>query len=605
MKWWRYVAVSAALVVGAAWWAVRAVLHAPVPAPELAQFQAAAPYPADMWEQLARLPDMRVVRGGRLPGGLLWQDGAAEPPLGSPLARKGGTVRLCSVGPYPANLLAFGSPTPQFFHANAFDRVELPPVQQHPATGRALPGVACAWAVLGRTVFFRLHPQARYSNGRPVRAGDYALGALLRARAGADGAWAALARAAEELRVYDDHVLALTLRSEGPLAELRAAALLHAAEPGFYSEFGADYAERYAWRVPPTTGAYTIGRTERGRMIELRRVPHWWAAQLPHRRFTCNADSIEYHFYTDEAQGWEAFMNGRTDVMQTRHVPTWHRRLNGEPAVESGEIQRRVFRIDRPMPPYGIAINAAALPEVELRRGLLYAMDMERAVSILFWSEAERLATFTSGYGELSPTHTPQYSYDPAAARACFARAGYTQPGEDGILRKPDGTRLQVRLCFVPSDKVSTLAAILSHSAEECGAEIVLEPLPWQLCAQRVRNGLHHLTFWATVPAQPLPQLARYFHSAAVGDDAPFGLRDASMDAALAACDAARTLPELAQAVAQVDALVYELALWLPGWREDKVYLAHWWRICFPEQPGAWYDVVDNHTFWCVEGGEP
>ena len=598
--------ILAALLAGVAWWAVQSA-PPPPPAAELQDAPRPAAYPPEMWQQLSRLQGVSfsLCPEEELPADLAWEDGAAEPPLGSPHARKGGVVRLCSAGPFPANLLAFGSPSPQFFHLNAFARVELPLVQQHPATKRVIPGVAQAWAVQGRTVYFRLYPQARYSNGRPVRASDYALGALLRAKVGRDGAWERLSREAESLRVYGDSLLALTLRREGPLAALRAAALLHAAEPGFYGDAAAssaDYAERYAWRIPPTTGAYAVGRVEKGRMIELRHVENWWAAELPLRRSTCNPDSIEYHVLVDEAQAWEFFLRGRLDVMQTRHVPSW-RRLADEPRVEDGSVICRSYRVEYPLPPYGIALNAKALPDVRLRRGLLQAMDMNRAVALLFQGEAQRLRTFSSGYGELSPTETPAYAYNPQAARAAFAEAGYTESGADGILRRADGTRLSVSLCYVPSEKVSALVGVLRQSAAACGAEIVPEPLPWQLCADKVREGRHSLTFWATVPGALLPEPARFFHSRAYGDDAPFCLNDKEMDEALEACERAETLPDLARAVARVDSLVYERALWLPGWREDRVYLAHGKRIRFPEEAVGSYDATDNHCFWCEEGG--
>lgn len=604
MKWVGYILVPVLLLAGVAWWAVYSVPSelAPEPAASGAP-RHAHPYPADMWKQLAYLPGLRVMPADELPADLAWQDGADEPPLGSPQARKGGVVRLCSVGPFPANLLALGSPTPQFFHANAFERVEIPLVQRQPATGGLIPGVAQAWAVQGRTVYFRLHPAARYSNGRPVRAADYALGVLLRQRAGESAAWVALCHAAEELRIYGDSVLSLTLRREMPLAPLCAAALLHAAEPGFYAEFGSDYTTRYAWRIPPTTGAYTIGRVLPGRMIELRHVADWWAADLPHYRFVCNVDCLEYHFLTDEAQGWEFFLRGKLDVMQTRHLAAWQRYLPGGEAPAG--VVSRSFRVPCLLPPYGIALNTKTLPDIELRRGWMQALDMDRVVELLFRGEADRLPTFTAGYGELSPAHTSQYSFDPAAARACFARAGYTEVGQDGILRRPDGTRLSAQISYVPSEKLGVLVSVLKRSAAACGAELVPDPLPWQLCAERVRDGRHQLTFWATVPAQPLPDPARYFHSRARGDDAPFGLHDEEMDAALYACAAARSPDELAAALARVDARVYELAIWLPGWQENRAYIAHWSRVCFPEAPGAYYDVVDNHTLWCEEGREP
>lgn len=613
MKWVGYSILLAIFMAAVAWWAVQS---AAPPHPTQAAAGAplpAAPYPPGMWQQIARLtcPGNGAVTlieqasGAALPPHLDWQTGETQPPLGSAQARKGGTVRLCSVGPaFPTNLLAFGSPTPQFFHTNAFERVELPLVQQSPGTHGILPGVACAWAVQNRTVYFRLHPAARYTNGRPVRAADYALGALLRAKAGADGAWAALCREAEALRIYDERTLALTLRRTAPLQPLRAAALLHAAEPGFYTEAvspGCNYAEKYAWRIPPTTGAYTIGRIERGRLIALRRVPHWWAEDLPHYRSICNADEIEYHFLADEAQAWEFLLNGKLDALQTRHIAAWHRYAD---RVESRGLLRRCFMIESPLPPYGIALNARRLPSVELRRGLLHAMDMQRAITVLFRGEGEQLRTFSAGYGSLSPQHTPQRSYSPAEARACFARAGYTEAGEDGILRRADGSRLSFPLSFVPSEKVSALVALLAESAAACGAEIVPEPLSWQSCAAKVREGSHFLTFWATVPPAVLPEPARYLHSRATGDEAPFLPDSNEMDAALAACNAAQNLPELAQALAHVDRLVYDLAIWLPGWMERKAYLVHSPRLCFPDTPGFFYDVTDNHTFWLRENAD-
>ena len=193
--------------------------------------------------------------------------------------------------------------------------------------------------------------------------------------------------------------------------------------------------------------------------------------------------------------------------------------------------------------------------------------------------------------------------YNPVRARQCFARAGYSTPGEDGILRRvQDGReeKLSFRFCYVPSEKVSALVEVLRESARACGAEIVAEPLPWQLCAQQVREGKHELTFWATVPAEPLPEPQRYFSSNARGDEAPFGLADAEMDAALRECNQARDISSFAAALEKVDRLICELAVWVPGWREDRVRVLHAPHLHFPKLPGRYYDVTDNHTFWCT-----
>ncbi len=597
----------AALAAG--WLAVGQKERIPRPA-ELAGPQPPAAYPADLWEPLARLPGVEVSRGEveELPEGQRWQTGEQEPDNGDPAARKGGRVRLSNVGPFPDNMLAFGSPTPQFFHYSLFTMVEMPLVGIHPVTRREIPGLAEAWAVQGREVFYRLNPRARYSNGRPVRAADVALGLLLRARVGA-AEWEGLRRSVEGVRVLGDAVLVARLRkeSERPLAAARLSSLLQPAEPGFYAEAVGDFRALYRDRVPPTTGGYTVGRVERGRLIELVRVQDWWAKNERYQRYRCNADAIEHHFLTDEAQAWEFFLRGRLDVMQTRNLVAWQCYTERAAAVELGRIIPYRFAAEYPMPPYGVALNASRLDDLNLRRGVMQALDMDRAVALLFRGEAERLARFHSGYGELSSALIPQYRYAPAAARACFAEAGYTEVGADGILRRADGTRLSLRFSYTPSEKLSALLGVLLPSAAACGLELVPEPLSWQQWSEQLRERQHELTFWAGMAASPLPEPARFFASAARGEDAPFAVQDAGLDAAISRYEQAEGDAARRAALAEVDRMVYDRALWLPGWKENLVRLAAWQHVRFPDVPGCRfstpspYDVMEAHLYWVEE----
>ncbi len=573
-----------------------------------------APYPADMWEQLSRLAGVEVRQGeeAEWPADLNWQQGLGEPEIGDPRARKGGRVRLSNVGPFPANFLAFGSPMPQYFHYSLFATVEMPLVAIHPVTQREIPGLAEARVQQGREVVYRLNPRARYSNGRPVRAADVALGLLLRARVGV-AEWGMLRERVESVRVLGERVVAVRLR-EGQSPLLAAACLsplLQPAEPGFYAEAAGDFRELYRHRVPPTTGGYTVGQVQRGRLIELVRVKDWWAQDMRYYRHRCNVDAIEHHFLTDEAQAWEFFLRGRLDALQPRNIVAWQRYLEGAAAVEQGYIIPHRFSADYPMPPYGIALNAAALPDIHLRQGVMQALDMDRAVALIFRGEEERLTTFHSGYGGLSPADTPTWQFNPAAARACFAAAGYTEAGVDGILHRADGRRLRLRFSYSPSEKLAALSAVLVQSAAACGLELVPEPLPWQLWSKQLRAQEHELTFWAGMAASPLPQPARFFGTEAAGEDAPFGVRDEAMEAALSRYEQAADEASRAAALAEIDRRVFELALWLPGWKENRVRLAAWRHIRFPDAEGcrfstpAPYDVMEAHLYWVEESLSP
>lgn len=573
----------------ACWWVMREQGTVSAAGEETAQ---AADYPADAAARAGRVTGVELAwkTADELPADTAWQSGTPQPEAGDAAAVKGGRLRLCNVGPYPANFMAFGSPAPQFFHYNLTNACELPLVARHPDTGADIPAVAEAWAVAGKVIRFRLNPAARYSNGRPVRAGDYVLGALLRAECGT-AEHETLCREAVHLGAYGDSVVELELR-RAPADAATAAALLHAAEPAFYAEFGSDYRTRYAQRMAPTTGAYTVGKTERGRLIELVQVPHWWAADLPHFRRRFNPAAIEHHFLTDEAQSWELLQRGKLDLLQTRHLAAWQERRAA--AGDTSPLLFESYAVEYPLPPYGIAFNTERLSNPALRRGLMHAMDMRKAVTVLFRGEVEPLRTFTSGYGELSPTDTPQRGYDPAAARAAFAEAGYDRPAADGILCRADGTRLSVRLCYTPSEKVSTLVNLLAESARRCGAEIVPEPLPWQGCDRHLREGTHELMFWADLPAAPLPDYDRWFGAAAVS---PFRLHDTALQQAIEQYRHAAPA-DRAAAVAAVDACIFRAACWLPAWQENRAWIARRPHVHFPTGTHHLYDLSEEHSLW-------
>lgn len=550
-----------------------------------------APYPADFESQLAKIPGISIHLHDvtAVPQNIPWSQHVEFPAIGSTEATKGGTLRLCNVGPYPANFLAFGSPTPQFFHYNLFDCIEVPLVREHPDTGQEIPGIAEKWAQHEGKLWFYLHPKASYSNGRPVRAADFALYILMLHKLGNKG----LSSHISGMDVYGDSVLAITPAQHNMLPFATVSSYLRATEPGFYREFSSDYEKRYANRIPPTTGAYTVGKTQRGRCITLQRIKNWWAAELPGFRYTCNVDYIEHHFLTDEAQAWEFFLRGKLDLMQTRNIVAWQDYLHNADA----RIIQHTLNINYPMPPYGIAINAEALPDVELRRGLMQAMDMQHAMNVIFRGEADRLPQFSTGYRHL-PHKSQQYQYAPDKARACFAAAGYTKHGADGILRREDGTKLSIRLAYTPSQKINTLVNMLVQSAAACGLEIVPEPLPWQNCSDLLRKKQHHMLFWATVATRPIPNYRRHFHSSAAGDDAPFCLNNEEMDQAICAVESATTPEETVRACAAVDSLIQRLAIWLPGWMENRAHVAAWKHVKLPVSGYKTYDVVDSHTLW-------
>ncbi len=558
-------------------------------------------YPEAMWEVATQGQELQLFRASPLPDThkLHWQNGKNAPSLGDSNARRGGVLRTNNVGPFPAHFLAFGSPVPQFFHYNLFDCINIPLVRQHPITGQILPALAEAWAEDGRTIHFRLNKRARYSNGAPLRAADFALGTWLRKKAGRDGAWPKINNLIERIDIRGTHELSVTMRKIRPLAPLLIASVLHPAEPGFYSEFSSDYATRYAQRIPPTTGAYIVKKLQRGRLIRLERVPNWWGDKVPAFQHSYNVDAIEHHFLTDEAQAWELLRKGHLNFLQTRFVSGWLQRR--DEWAENADICFSRVEINQPLPPYGIAINAKTLPNPDLRRGIKHALNMQHAVEQVFCGEYECLGSFTSGYPWLQSNKCTQTNnFSPEKARLAFAAAGYIRQGPDGILQKDDGTRLCVSLLYPPSGRNTAFMNHLVQHARTCGLELHTESVAWQYAIRRINEQSHQLIFWATVPSIPLPDYSLHFSPDIHKHDTPFAFHNQQLKNLLQRYEACSNMAEIAQLCHEIDAEIANACIWIPAWKENRAFTAHSAKVKLPSNQGiiSTCDVADSHLLW-------
>ena len=110
-----------------------------------------------------------------LPEGIVWETNYDDPPIGSPDAIRGGTFNYM-LGAYPLTFRLVG-PNANFEFAgwNRQFTMEFQLVRQHPVTENYIPWLATHWSVQddGRTIYFKLDPDARFSDGEPITADDY------------------------------------------------------------------------------------------------------------------------------------------------------------------------------------------------------------------------------------------------------------------------------------------------------------------------------------------------------------------------------------------------------------------------------------------------
>lgn len=192
-----------------------------------------------------------------------------------------------------------------------------------------------------------------------------------------------------------------------------------------------------------------------------------------------NVDQIVYNFIAEPSKAIELFRIGELDVLNITKPELWHERME-IPEVHNGYINRSTFYTIYPRPPYGVFLNTSKAPfnDLNVRRGFQHALNIQNIIDITFRGDYQRLNSYNSGFGKFTNPYIKARPYSPEQARAYFARAGYTIPCPDGILRKPDGTRLTAAITFPNSSPslASTLGK-LKEDARKCGLEIQLDPL--------------------------------------------------------------------------------------------------------------------------------
>jgi microcin C transport system substrate-binding protein len=111
----------------------------------------------------------------RLPPGIVWETNYEEPPIGSADAIKGGTFNDWMTS-YPLTFRLVGpNSLDAFANYNRLFTMEFSLVKRHPITDAYIPWMATAWSVQPdqKTVYVKLDPDARWSDGEPITADDW------------------------------------------------------------------------------------------------------------------------------------------------------------------------------------------------------------------------------------------------------------------------------------------------------------------------------------------------------------------------------------------------------------------------------------------------
>ncbi|HSO26429.1 MAG TPA: ABC transporter substrate-binding protein, partial [Anaerolineales bacterium] len=249
-------------------------------------------------------------------------------------------------------------------------------------------------------------------------------------------------------------------------------------------------------RRPLGWGPYVVDEWIAGDHITLSKNPAYFRAAEGLPAF----DHLVFRFMPDGAEALSALLAGECDYVDETAALETQREAVAQAAAggsilmfeEIGTAWEQATINLAPAPQIGadgveIAGRPALLAARETRQALLMCLDRSALLQELGLSSEQVAHTYVAPGHPLYNDQARTYAYDPQAAAGLLQAAGWvdgdgrpeTPRVAQGAAGVPDGTPLSFSYYFSDEPEKQIIAQFLQAAWSACGAQLNLQPLPW------------------------------------------------------------------------------------------------------------------------------
>jgi len=484
----------------------------------------------------------------------------------------------------------------------------------------------------GLSVTFRLNPQARFSNGKPVTAADVKFSFdTLKSKAAHPMYrfyWGDLKRAV----VVNARTVRFEFARVNPELHLIAAQI-----PVFSRDWVGDRPfDKLATVMPIGSGPYLIESHDLGKRIRYVRNPDYWARDHNTRRGMFNFDRITFKYYRDDTVMLEAFKAGEFEFNWEFNSKAWARDYVGPP-FESGMIKRVELHHQNNAGMQGFVFNLRRplFRDKRLRKALSLAFDFEWSNRHLFYGQYTRCNSYFSN-SELAASGlpsgdelrllepfrqrlpasvfnevwTPPSTAAPGSlrtnlrqAKSLLEAAGWRV--HDGVLQNATGQPLEFEVLLTSAQKgFDRILAPYAHNLAKLGVHMTYRTVDSALYQRRTDQFDFDMIVASFGASQsPGNELITRFHSSSAnqeGSDNVSGIHDPVVDALIEKVIYAPDRRQLVTAVRALDRVLLHGEYLIPNWYIATHRVAYWDRFGMPEHLPLYYNADSwmRMTWW-------
>lgn len=524
-----------------------------------------------------------------------WQERVS--PLADPHARIGGEFRYYA-GPYPKSLnfyLEFSTIGEMVFNAMYETLMTINPI-----TLELEPWLAKQWSISDdlKTFTFRLDPNAKWSDGRPLTARDVAFTyAMILNPTNLTGPWKADMERFDPPEVVDDYTIRFHAKEVHWRNLLNLTSIYVMPE---HALAGRDF-NQVNFDLPPVSGPYNRGELKEGFYCKLERRKDWWRQDYPAARGIQNFQTIRFCYFQDQETAFDEMKKGRLDYLLITSARRWVTELNGEKFEKNWIVKQRVAN-RYPATLGGLAMNTRKpiFADVRTRKAMAHLMDRERLNRTIMYDQyIMHRSYFEDLYNAQHPCTNFYYRFDKERARALLAEAGWRPNPKTGVLQK-DG--LDFRFTFMARDATENkFLVIYQQDLKDCGIEMRIELKDWSAWMKEMDAFNFEMT-WCSFSGSLFKDPESLWHSREADRPAANnypGLKIPRLDSLIDQCKSEFDVARRNDILREIDALLIEQSPYVLLWTINYQRIVYWNKFGMPPHVlGAITDERGALSYW-------
>ncbi len=452
----------------------------------------------------------------KLPADVKWETNDKDPIFASTEAKRGGTLHEFMMS-FPLTLRDVGPDSNGGFRSY-LDANKMGLLDLHPETLNWTPALATHWAVGNdlKTVYFKLNQKARWSDGKPVTAKDFAYTLEFMRSKWIYAPWYNnyYSEQIKEVIIYDDYTFAVVgNKKKSKFEALYSYSISPTPEHFFRPILNKEWTKTHNWDIVPNTGPYYISNVKKGKSVTFKRKKDWWADSLKYYKHRYNYNKIRVNVIRDMNMAFEHFKKGKLDTFGLVLPNLWHKKAQGK-EFDKGYIHKIWYYNQVPQPQYGIWLNTEKWPfgDINVRQAFAHAMNMDRLIKLVLRGDYERLEHFAVGTGKYEAKELKARRFDLKKVKHYMKKAGWARDKQTGLWKdSKTGKFFEVEVLYGAPPHTERLV-VLKEEAQKAGIKLNLKMLD-SAASFKAMLEKQHQAAWLGMGAGMIPRYWQFFHS--------------------------------------------------------------------------------------------